>query len=61
MEKVGRVDILPSHKLGIEKYKRLGIRYRMPEMLLPTSEKMSAIAETLRSHGLDVKIGGWNP
>jgi pyruvate formate lyase activating enzyme len=58
MKKVEGVDILPYHKLGIEKYKRLGKSYRMAEMRPPTSEQITGIAERLRSFGVSVKIGG---
>lgn len=51
------IDILPYHKLGIEKYKRLRMRYKMVEMRPPTSEEMMEIAERLRSFGLDAKVG----
>jgi len=54
MEKVERIDILPYHKLGIEKYERLGKSYRMAEMRPPTSEQITGIAERLRSFGLGV-------
>lgn len=56
--KVDAIDILPYHKLGIEKYKRLGMGYRMAEMRVPTSEEMTGIAERLRSYGLNAKVGG---
>jgi len=58
MKKVEGIDILPYHKLGIEKYKRLGKSYRMAEMRPPTSEQITGIAERLRSFGVSVKIGG---
>jgi len=58
IEKVDGVDILPYHKLGMEKYKRLGGRYRMAEIQPPTSEEMTGIAETLKGFGLSVRIGG---
>ncbi len=58
MEKVDGIDILPYHKLGIEKYKRLGMRYRMVEMRPPASEEMIVIAERLKSYGLSAKVGG---
>jgi len=57
MEKVDGIDILPYHKLGIEKYKRLGMMYRMGEMRPPTSEEMTEIAERLRRFGLETKVG----
>lgn len=55
---VEEVDILPYHKLGIEKYKRLGMKYRMAEIQPPSKEEVARIAERLRSLGLKVKVGG---
>ena len=55
---VEEVDVLPYHKLGIEKYKRLAIKYRMTEIQCPPKEEVAKIAESLRGYGLKVKIGG---
>jgi len=55
---VEEVDVLPYHKLGIEKYKRLGMKYRMEEIQPPSKEEVEKIAERFRSHGLKVKVGG---
>ena len=55
---VEEVDILPYHKLGIEKYTRLGMRYRMAGIESLPSEEVTKIADRLRSYGLKVKVGG---
>jgi len=55
---VKEVDILPYHKLGIEKYTRLGMRYRMAGIEPLPSEEVGKIADRLRSYGLKVKVGG---
>ena len=53
-----RVDILPYHRAGIEKYHRLGKDYGLPEIGPPTDEKVAQAARILRGFGLHVKIGG---
>lgn len=58
VEKVEEVDVLPYHELGISKYKRLGVSYRMREIRPPSTEEVAGIAEQLRGYGLKVKIGG---
>jgi len=58
LESVEEVDILPYHKLGIEKYTRLGMRYRMAGIEPLPSEEVTKIANRLRSFGLKVKVGG---
>ena len=58
LRNVGEVDVLPYHKLGIEKYRSLGIEYRMPKATPPSSEEVARIAERFRSYGLRVKVGG---
>lgn len=55
---VEEVDVLPYHKLGIEKYKRLGMKYRMGEIQPPSKQDVARIAERLRNLGLKVKVGG---
>jgi pyruvate formate lyase activating enzyme len=55
---VKEIDILPYHELGIEKYKRFGIKRKMPEVQPLSAERVSEIAEMLGSFGLSVKVGG---
>lgn len=52
------VEILPYHSTGVAKYQRLGKKYLLHTLPFPSSERMSEIAETLQSYGLEVKIGG---
>ncbi len=53
-----RVDVLPYHRTGVEKYERLNKSYGLPEIHPPSDERMADIAQTLREFGLRVKIGG---
>ena len=55
---VKEIDVLPYHELGVEKYKRLGMINRMPEVELLSSVRVSGIVEKLKRFGLLVKVGG---
>jgi pyruvate formate lyase activating enzyme len=52
------IHLLPYHRIGGDKYRRLGEDYPMGEALPPTREHTGEIAAELRSFGLEVKIGG---
>lgn len=52
------VDLLPYHQIASGKYSRLGLTYRMEDLLPPTEEHVQAIAARLRRDGLHVRIGG---
>jgi pyruvate formate lyase activating enzyme len=58
LRNIGEVDVLPYHKMGIEKYKSLGMDYRMAELAPPLSEQVTQIVEKIRSYGLKVRVGG---
>ena len=58
LRNVEEVDVLPYHKFGIEKYRSLGMEYRMPKVTPPSSEEISRMVEMLRGQGLKVKVGG---
>lgn len=55
---VKEIDVLPYHELGIEKYKRLGMMNRMPQVELLSSMRVSGIVRKLEGFGLLVKVGG---
>jgi len=54
---VRSVHILPYHRAGAEKYRRLGQTYSLPDLRPPDDEKMNAIAGILGRYGLIVQIG----
>jgi pyruvate formate lyase activating enzyme len=58
LRSIEEVDVLPYHELGIAKYKRLGVNYKMQETKPPSSEEVTRIAERLKEYGLRVKVGG---
>lgn len=52
------VFILPYHNIAIDKYKRLDMEYRIPDVLAPKDELMEKIANIFKEYGFNVKIGG---
>jgi pyruvate formate lyase activating enzyme len=52
------VDILPYHGAASAKYHRLGLDYRLSDLVTPSDVRMEQVADTLRTFGLTVKIGG---
>lgn len=52
------VHLLPYHRIGSDKYGRIGSEYRLPETRPPSVNRVAAVADQLRSSGLTVKIGG---
>lgn len=52
------VHLLPYHRIGSDKYARLGIPYSMSQIEPPTQKHVFDVAERFLARGLDVKIGG---
>lgn len=52
------LQILPYHRVGSDKYRRLGRPYPMSGLQAPSKEQTSLIAEHMRSFGLEVRVGG---
>jgi pyruvate formate lyase activating enzyme len=55
---VRRIDILPYNRGGLEKAGRLTGQIDLMQAQAPTDGTMDEIAEVLRGHGFEVKIGG---
>jgi pyruvate formate lyase activating enzyme len=53
---LSRVDLLPYHRIGRDKYQRLGKDCLMPEVDPPTRECVKEIARIVAGSGLDVRI-----
>jgi pyruvate formate lyase activating enzyme len=53
-----RVDLLPYHHAGADKYARLDKSYALIDTRAPADARMSEIAQVFESFGLRVKIGG---
>lgn len=58
LNNIKQVALLPYHKIGQEKYNRLGKPYKMPDIQEPTQEEMQIAVQIIKSCGADVKIGG---
>lgn len=52
------IDILPYHKMGMEKYKRLNMTYKLTGDEKPKEIVMESIQNKFKSAGFKVKIGG---
>ena len=48
------LDLLPYHRIGVDKYARVGRTYPLPGTLPPARERIAAVAETLAAAGLPV-------
>jgi pyruvate formate lyase activating enzyme len=53
-----RVDVLPYHRIGLDKYKRLGLECPMDGAEAPTAERVKEVAGWLRREGLAAAVGG---
>lgn len=53
-----QVNLLPYHKMGMDKYRRLEMDYKLSGMEKPTDERMEEIADKFIKGGIKVKIGG---
>ena len=55
---LSRLDLLPYHRIGIQKYRRLGVAYRMEEVRVPSAAEIDRAAGRLRGEGFTVRVGG---
>jgi pyruvate formate lyase activating enzyme len=53
-----RIHLLPYHQTGAEKYKRLGLGFRLQEVKAPPSSLVTRIAGEFERAGFKVKVGG---
>lgn len=53
-----QVNLLPYHKMGMDKYRRLKMSYKLSGMEKPSKESMVEIADKFKKSGIKVKIGG---
>jgi pyruvate formate lyase activating enzyme len=52
------INLLPYHRAAREKYRRLGISYRLDQLLPPPKEVLEKIKKELEAPGFRVTIGG---
>ncbi len=57
-EKLKEVHILPYHKIGSDKYRRLDKEYSLEKLMEPTLEQVNVIKEKFETTGIKVIIGG---
>ncbi len=55
---VRQVNLLPYHRTGIQKFRRLGREYRLPEVTPPSDEAIAAAVEYFRARGVKAVAGG---
>ena len=55
---IRRIDLLPYHRIAMDKYQRLGMEYRLGSVAPPSAEHMTRVAQYVAGHGIDVRIGG---
>ncbi len=55
---VTRVDVLPYHRAGVVKYRRLGRTYALDAVPAASAGGAASAAAVMREFGLDVRIGG---
>lgn len=58
LENVHEIHLLAHHMTGVEKYARLGKKYKVTGMLPPSRDYMAGIARELAGLSLSVSIGG---
>ncbi len=52
------VDVLPYHRLGVDKYHRMGREYRLPGLAPPPGESVRTAVRVLEEAGLVVTVRG---
>jgi len=53
-----KINLLPFHKVGQSKYRKLGIPYKMSGIQPPSKERMNDLKDYFSETGIKVKIGG---
>lgn len=52
------IELLPYHRLGEDKYVRLGATYRLRNVVPPSPEEMSALALLVEAEGVSCRVEG---
>lgn len=55
---VKAINLLPYHKIGLSKYRKLNRPYKMENVQQPASERMIELKELFSAAGTRVKVGG---
>jgi len=57
-ENLRKINLLPFHRIGISKYTKFNIPYRMNDTEQPSAERMRELKEFFAETGIKIKIGG---
>lgn len=57
-ENLKKISLLPFHRIGISKYRKFKMEYRMNDTKQPDTERMKGLKEFFSETGIQVKIGG---
>jgi pyruvate formate lyase activating enzyme len=52
------IDLLPYHRIGTDKYRRLGRPYQLAQLQPPSSEAMENIRRVFADAGIEASVGG---
>jgi pyruvate formate lyase activating enzyme len=55
---IKKLNLLPFHRIGVSKYRKLGLVYQMRDIDPPSSARMKELKDFFSETGLKVKIGG---
>jgi len=55
---VKRIDLLPYHAIGQEKYQRLGLAPRLTAIKQPGVQEIQALSRSFSSDRFSVQVGG---
>ncbi len=58
LKNLNEIQVLPYHQTGLEKYRRLGLEYKMQDVAPPSPEILSRIVSELKQFVRIVAIGG---
>jgi len=53
-----RIDLLPYHRIGVEKYRRVGMPYRLEGLEPPSADHVRQVAQLFEREGFAVRVGG---
>ncbi len=57
-DNVKRINLLPYHRIGVSKYKKFNMPYKMDNVKQPSTQRMKELKEFFSATGIDTKIGG---
>jgi len=58
LQNLMRIELLPYHRLGLSKYRALGLDYRLAQVTPPSRENILQLKQIVENFGLKCQIGG---